>query len=220
MYIPEKLDSDVELRERALRDLEYGARALSAEEQCPTVVQLGGRDIDELVRAAKLFEGHCEGIDINAGCPQRHALKGGYGSSLLARKEWHQLEHIGDVPPHPSAYRRPLIACPAVSSLSNTLSVPVSVKLRLCSPPDDTAILAEKLQNAGASHIALHARFPNVKHRRHGAAQLKYIRDLKCRLDVPVLSNGNVRTFEDVRSNLCETGADGVLVGEELLHNP
>ena len=96
MYIPHKLESDIELRERALLDLQYESNGLSIEEKRPTIVQLGGRDIDELVRAARIFEGHCQGIDINVGCPQRHALKGGYGSSLLARKEWSQLENIGE----------------------------------------------------------------------------------------------------------------------------
>ncbi len=96
MYIPEKLDSDIELRERALRDLEYERHSLAAHEKRPTIVQLGGRNTEDLVKAARLFEGLCEGIDINAGCPQRHAYKGGYGSSLLAMKEWPQLEHIGE----------------------------------------------------------------------------------------------------------------------------
>ncbi len=107
-----------------------------------------------------------------------------------------------------------------VSGLSNNLSVPVSVKLRLCSPPSQTQVLAERLQCAGAFHIALHARFPNLKHRRHGPAQLEYVRELKQALHIPVISNGNVRTFDDVQRNLEDTGADGILVAEELLRNP
>ena len=43
---------------------------------------------------------------------------------------------------------------------------------------------------------------------------------LKETVDVPVVSNGNVRTWEDVQENRRTTGADGVMVGETLLGNP
>jgi tRNA-dihydrouridine synthase len=39
-------------------------------------------------------------------------------------------------------------------------------------------------------------------------------------LGVPILSNGNVRSREDVALNLRATGADGVMVAEELLRDP
>lgn len=39
-------------------------------------------------------------------------------------------------------------------------------------------------------------------------------------LGIPVVSNGNVRTWEDIALNRRETGADGVMVGETLLANP
>lgn len=37
---------------------------------------------------------------------------------------------------------------------------------------------------------------------------------------VMVVSNGNVKCFEDCVKNRDETGADGVMVGEALLGNP
>ena len=46
------------------------------------------------------------------------------------------------------------------------------------------------------------------------------MRVLKEKVDVPVVSNGNVRTWEDVQENRRMTGADGVMVGETLLGNP
>ena len=39
-------------------------------------------------------------------------------------------------------------------------------------------------------------------------------------LQVPVVSNGNVRTYEDVVKNQEFTRADGIMVGETLLGNP
>jgi tRNA-dihydrouridine synthase 1 len=43
---------------------------------------------------------------------------------------------------------------------------------------------------------------------------------LKEGLQVPVISNGNVRAYEDVMRNLEFTGANGIMVGETLLGNP
>ena len=62
MLLADKLFQDPEYRERALRDLEYEATLLTPEERRPTIVQLGGRDVETMVRAAKLFEEKCDGI--------------------------------------------------------------------------------------------------------------------------------------------------------------
>ena len=54
-----------------------------------------------------------------------------------------------------------------------------------------------------------------------GAADLSVVKDLaELGLGVPVVSNGNVRTWEDIKLNREETGADGIMVGETLLANP
>jgi tRNA-dihydrouridine synthase 1 len=65
------------------------------------------------------------------------------------------------------------------------------------------------------------------RNRRKGAAELKWVQAVKSAIleqpgleDVVVLSNGNVRTYEDCEENLKETGADGLMVAEALLRNP
>jgi tRNA-dihydrouridine synthase 1 len=96
----------------------------------------------------------------------------------------------------------------------------VSAKIRLCQPAPTTAELAERIEAAGASWITLHARTVSARRRRHGAAELTEVARLKDRLRVPVISNGNVRVFDDLQANLNLTGADGLMVGETLLGNP
>lgn len=61
MYLPGKVKQDEEYRTRALRDLYY-ERSLPDELRRPVVVQLGGRNIDEMVEAAQMFTPHCDGI--------------------------------------------------------------------------------------------------------------------------------------------------------------
>ncbi len=39
-------------------------------------------------------------------------------------------------------------------------------------------------------------------------------------IGVPVVSNGNVRTWDDMLQNAEYTGASGIMVGETLLANP
>lgn len=96
----------------------------------------------------------------------------------------------------------------------------MSVKIRLCTPVEDTIILAKKLEEIGISHIALHARYPSTRRRRHGAAKLEHVRELVEHLTIPVISNGKVRSYEDLAVNLKTTGAAGLMVGEELMRNP
>ena len=108
-----------------------------------------------------------------------------------------------------------------VSSMKKSLSVPISTKLRLCTPTSQTSLLASRLAAQGASWITLHARHVSARRRRAGAADLSVVKDLVERgLGIPVVSNGNVRTWEDIALNRRETGADGVMVGETLLANP
>ena len=50
----------------------------------PLVVQIGGCDAAEFVAAARAVEasGCCDAIDVNLGCPQSCARRGGYGAFL------------------------------------------------------------------------------------------------------------------------------------------
>jgi tRNA-dihydrouridine synthase 1 len=113
-----------------------------------------------------------------------------------------------------------LIFCYIVSSLSRSLSIPVSAKLRLCSPVSSTLTLASNLQASGAAFLALHARHPSARRRRQGAADLSVVKALVESVDIPIISNGNVRTWDDVLRNQDFTGASGIMVGETLLGNP
>jgi tRNA-dihydrouridine synthase 1 len=107
--------------------------------------------------------------------------------------------------------------------MSHLLQPPTSVKLRLCpssSPLSSTVELAALLEQAGASWVTLHARHVSARRRRQGAADLDVVHALKKALRVPVISNGNVRTWEDMQKNKEQTEADGIMVGETLLGNP
>lgn len=104
--------------------------------------------------------------------------------------------------------------------MSHSFTVPVSTKMRLCQPQSDTLRLAQQLEASGSAWVTLHARTVSARRRRQGAADLDEVRNLKEHLTVPVVSNGNVRVWDDLRENGDYTGADGLMVGETLLGNP
>ncbi|KAG2156849.1 FMN-linked oxidoreductase [Suillus bovinus] len=200
MLDPHKLLEDRDYLEFHQRDLTFGRDACNE----TVVVQLCGNDPEIIVQAGKKIQDLCSGIDLNLGCPQEHAREDRYGGYLLAKKDWPLVQTI-------------------VSAMSHLLQPPTSVKLRLCpssSPPSSTVEFATLLEQAGASWVTLHARHVSARRRRQGAADLDVVRTLKTALRVPVVSNGNVRTWEDVQKNKEETQADGIMVGETLLGNP
>ncbi|WFD29293.1 tRNA-dihydrouridine(16/17) synthase [NAD(P)(+)] [Malassezia sp. CBS 17886] len=215
--------------EHVARVLEQGRGAAEARdrvtgERAPQVVQLAGNNCDELVCAARAIAPYADGIDLNLGCPQARAKLGHYGGYLLGRRDWPLVEQLSASALH--------LCLTAAAALVRSVDLPVSTKIRLCDSAADTPALAMRLAHAGAHIVTLHARHVAPNRRRAGAAKLAHVRDIVDALcdgglhvrqpsgRTAVLSNGNVRTWEDVVGNLSWTCADGVMVGEPLLAHP
>lgn len=156
-------------------------------------------------------------VDLNLGCPQGLARNGHYGAYLSGQSDWSLVESIG----------LNLQVCRVigwlgslVSSMTQSFTVPVSVKTRLCQPQVKTLELYQRLEHCGASWLILHGRTISARRRRQGSADLTEVKRLKENLSIPIISNGNVRGHNDIWENLAFTGADGLMVGETLLGNP
>ncbi len=107
----------------------------------PVSMQLFGSDPMTMVYAAKVLdnETNCDFIDINMGCPVNKVVKTGAGSALMKNED----EAVNIV--------RQVVAA---------VKKPVTVKMRLGWDKEhmNYLSLAKKLEDAGVSLIALHAR--------------------------------------------------------------
>ena len=166
-------------------------------EDRPLVVQFCGNQPDLIVRAGKLVQQHCDAIDINLGCPQEVARRGGYGSYLMDNL--------------------PLVE-KIVRAASSELSVPVTVKIRVFESFKKTLAYCKMLQSAGASLITIHGR--QRHHREEVLSDWCAADRLRPHLNIPVIVNGDLWHAEDIALCFDETAVDGYMSAQGILHNP
>lgn len=164
-------------------------------------MQVFGHDIDSMVKAAQIIdqECNCQIIDINMGCPVPKVIRAKAGSYLLK-----DVKHIYEL----------------VSSIVKSVTKPVTVKIRL--GWDEKSIncveVAKTIEKAGASAITLHARTRSKMYEGH--SDWSYIKLVKDSVNIPVIGNGDIRTPEDAKKMLDETGCDAVMIARGSLGNP
>ena len=167
----------------------------------PVSIQLFGGEVETMVKADKFIDQHsnCDIIDINMGCPVNKVLKADAGSKLLLYPD-----KIYEI----------------VKGIVDNVSKPVTVKIRsgFDSKHINAVEVAKLIEKAGASAIAIHGRTRSQMY--EGKADWKIIADVKAAVKIPVIGNGDVRSVEDAKRMLEETGVDAVMIGRAALGNP
>ncbi|MEW6220446.1 MAG: tRNA dihydrouridine synthase DusB [Thermodesulfobacteriota bacterium] len=165
----------------------------------PVAFQLFGSDPAVMgAAAAVLSDQPIDLIDINMGCPVRKVVRKGAGAALL---------------------KDPALAARIVTAVRVQARWPVTVKIRTgWQKGDEVVALARRLADAGAQAVTVHGR--TWAQGFGGQADWQAIARVKAALAVPVIGNGDVRTPEDARRMLEETGCDGVMIGRAALGNP
>lgn len=167
----------------------------------PLSLQIFGGEKDTLVDAAKFVDQNTNAdiIDINMGCPVPKITKCDAGAKWLLDPD--------------KIYEM-------VSAVVAEVEKPVTVKMRMGWDEDHIFAIrnAQAVERAGGKAVALHGRTRVQMY--EGTANWDIIREVKQSVNIPVIGNGDVKTPQDAKRMLEETGADGVMIGRAALGNP
>jgi len=169
-------------------------------EPAPVTVQIAGADPELLAEAARYNVGHgAEIIDINMGCPAKKVCNILAGSALLRDEAL-----VGRI------LDRVVAAVP----------VPVTLKIRTgWDRAHRNAVQIAKLAEAsGIQALAIHGRTRACMF--SGSAEYATIAEVKSRVGIPVIANGDIDRAEKVKAVLAETQADGVMIGRAAQGRP
>lgn len=171
------------------------------EREKPLSLQIFGGEKASLVAAARFVDlnTNADIIDINMGCPVPKITSCDAGAKwLLDPNKIYEM----------------------VSVVADAVKKPVTVKMRMGWDEDHIFALenAKAAERAGAQAISLHGRTRVQMY--EGTANWDIIRDVKQAVNIPVIGNGDVKTPQDAKRMLEETGCDGVMIGRAALGNP
>lgn len=171
-----------------------------ADEERPISIQIYGSRAGRMADAARLVEeAGADVVDINMGCPANKVLKGCAGAGLMR-----DLNNAREI----------------VRAVRARVRIPVTVKFRLGITGAEANYLemGRLCQEEGADAVTLHAR--TARQMFGGRADWERIGELKARLSIPVIGNGDVVAPGDAREMFRLTGCDAVMIGRACLKNP
>ena len=174
---------------------------LVEDEEKPVAVQIFGSEPGFMAEAARTLTelNRFEIIDINMGCPAPKVVKAGDGSALM---------------------KDPKLAFEIVNKVKAATKLPVTVKFR--KGWDEQSINAlefgKLMQEAGADAVTLHGRTREQYY--SGTADWGIIKELKEKLTIPVIANGDITSFDAAERILDITKADALMIGRGAQGNP
>ena len=175
-------------------------------EDRPLVLQMSGAaDTDLLTTAKTLAEYGCP-IDINLGCCMRVAKRGEYGYYMVNTEE--KRENVIEI----------------VSNIVKNVNVPMYAKIRELVDEngqpsvDITVEFAKQLEKAGISLITIHGR--PASQDKQGPVNYELVKRIVESVSIPVIANGGIKSREDAKKIIDETGAIAAMSAQGFLWDP
>ena len=173
-----------------------------ADEERPVGIQLYGRDLEDMVEAARMVEDvHPDVIDLNFGCPVKKVAGKGAGAGMLR-----------NIP----------LLLEITREVVKAVKTPVTVKTRLGWDGQNLIIadLAERLQDCGIQALTIHGRTRAQMYT--GEADWTLIGEVKRnpRIHIPIIGNGDIRSLEEADHAFERYGVDAVMIGRATFGCP
>ena len=166
----------------------------------PISVQIAGADPQMLADAARYnVDQGAQIIDINMGCPAKKVCNVMAGSSLLRDEQ-----RVASI----------------LESVVKAVSVPVTLKIRTGwdTQTRNALTIARIAEQSGIQMLTVHGRTRACKF--NGIAEHDTVAEVKSRIGIPVIANGDISSPQEASRILAHTGADGVMIGRSALGNP
>ncbi len=166
----------------------------------PRVVQLAGADPEPLAEAARRnVDLGAQIIDINMGCPAKKVCNRLCGSALLTDEAL-----VGKI----------------LESVVTAVNVPVTLKTRTGWSRDQKngVRIAQLAESCGIAALAVHGRTREDFY--DGTAEYETIREIRSRIKIPLIANGDIDSPQKARDVLDFTGATGVMLGRAAHGSP
>lgn len=172
------------------------------DEERPVGIQIYGRDVPQMVEAARIVEeAKPDIIDLNFGCPVKKVAGKGAGAGMLQ-----------NIP----------LMLDITREVVRAVNVPVTVKTRLGWNCEQLVItdLAEQLQDCGIQALTIHGRTRSQMYT--GQADWTLIGEVKRnpRIHIPIIGNGDITTPEEAQLAFDRYGVDAVMVGRATFGHP
>jgi tRNA-dihydrouridine synthase B len=183
--------------------LKTSRRANHEGESAPIAVQIAGTDALMMAEAAAYNIGRgAQIIDINMGCPAKKVCNKWAGSALM------QDEPLA------------LSIIEAVVQAALPYKVPVTLKMRTgwCDSQKNALRIALAAQEAGIQMLTIHGRTREQGYK--GVAEYDTMAEIKSRLRIPMVANGDVDSPEKAKAVLAFTQADAVMIGRAAQGRP
>lgn len=181
--------------EKTLRMLEI------ADEERPISMQLFGSEVESVVKAAKYLDKHsdCDIIDFNMGCPVGKIVNNNAGSALMKDVD--------------KAYN-------LIKAIVDNVDKPVTVKFRAGWDLNsiNAVDFAKAMEKTGIAAMTIHPRTKTQMYEGH--SDWSIIKDVKEAVSIPVIGNGDIKSYADAKRMMEETNCDAVMIGRAAFGNP
>jgi len=171
-----------------------------AGEPDPIGVQIAGADPAVLAEAARYNVDHgAQIIDINMGCPAKKVCHAWCGSALLQDEA---------------------LVAKILEAVIAAVDVPVTLKIRTGWNANNKngVRIAALAEDAGVAMLAVHGRTREMMYT--GVAEYATVAEIKSRVRIPVVVNGDIDSPHKAKHVLQETGADAVMIGRAAQGRP